>query len=45
MAKIAVIGSYVMDLTRKAPHVPVVNETVLSGPFIMGPVGRGSIRR
>ena len=41
MAKITVFGSYVMDLTCKAPHIPVVNETVLSGPFVMGPGGKG----
>jgi ribokinase len=41
MAKVTVFGSYVMDLTCKAPHIPVVNETVLSGPFVMGPGGKG----
>ena len=41
MAEVVVFGSYVMDLTCKAPHIPAVNETVLSGPFIMGPGGKG----
>ena len=41
MSKVTVFGSYIMDLTCKAPHIPVVNETVLSGPFVIGPGGKG----
>jgi ribokinase len=39
--EITVFGSYVMDLTTFAPHIPVVGETVFSGPFKMGPGGKG----
>ena len=41
-AKAAAFGSHVTDLRCKAPHMPVVSETVLSGPFITGPGGKGS---
>ena len=41
MNKVTVFGSYVMDLTVLAPHVPIVGETVFSGPFKMGPGGKG----
>jgi len=41
MSKVTVFGSYVMDLTCLAPHIPVVGETVFSGPFKMGPGGKG----
>ena len=41
MSKVTVLGSYIMDLTCHAPHIPAVNETVLSGPFVMGPGGKG----
>lgn len=41
MNKITVFGSYVMDLTTFVPHIPVVGETVFSGPFKMGPGGKG----
>lgn len=41
MNKVTVFGSYVMDLTVLAPHIPVVGETVFSGPFKMGPGGKG----
>jgi ribokinase len=30
-----------MDLTCTAPHIPLKNETVLSGPLVMGPGGKG----
>ena len=39
--KVTVFGSYVMDLTCLAPHIPVIGETVFSGPFKMGPGGKG----
>jgi ribokinase len=41
VSKVTVFGSYIMDLTCMAPHIPVVNETVLSGPFVIGPGGKG----
>ncbi|PNR90732.1 ribokinase [Petrotoga sp. HWH.PT.55.6.1] len=41
MNKVTVFGSYVMDLTVFSPHIPVVGETVFSGPFRMGPGGKG----
>lgn len=41
MSKVTVFGSYVMDLTCMAPHIPRPGETVLSGPFVMGPGGKG----
>lgn len=41
MSKVTVFGSYVMDLTCQAPHIPSPGETVLAGPFVMGPGGKG----
>jgi ribokinase len=41
MASIVVVGSYVTDLTARAPHMPKPGETVLGGPFKMGPGGKG----
>ncbi|MDQ0218092.1 ribokinase [Peribacillus cavernae] len=41
MPKIVVIGSYVVDLMSRAPHLPKPGETVLGGPFKMGPGGKG----
>jgi ribokinase len=41
MNRVTVFGSYVMDLTTFSPHIPVVGETVFSGPFKMGPGGKG----
>lgn len=41
MAKVAVFGSYIMDLTCLSPHIPVTGETVLAGPFTPGPGGKG----
>lgn len=42
MAKVVVVGSYVVDLTSRTPHMPKPGETVLGGPFTMGPGGKGS---
>lgn len=42
MATITVVGSYVVDLMTRAPHMPSTGETVLGGPFKMGPGGKGS---
>lgn len=41
MGKITVVGSFVVDLMSKTPHLPVPGETVLGGPFKMGPGGKG----
>jgi ribokinase len=44
MAKdtICVLGSFVVDLTSRAPHLPVEGETVIGTVFKMGPGGKGS---
>ncbi|MDV2684436.1 ribokinase [Alkalihalophilus lindianensis] len=36
-----VVGSYVVDLMSRTPHMPKPGETVLGGPFQMGPGGKG----
>jgi ribokinase len=41
VAKLTVLGSYIMDLTCHVPHIPTVHETVFAGPFVMGPGGKG----
>jgi ribokinase len=41
MSKVVVVGSYVVDLMSRAPHLPKPGETVLGGPFMMGPGGKG----
>ncbi len=41
MSKVAVFGSYVMDLTCFAPKIPKIGETVFSDRFKMGPGGKG----
>lgn len=40
--KITVIGSFMMDLMSRTPRLPVAGETVMGGPFRMGPGGKGS---
>ena len=40
--KIAVFGSYVVDLMGRAGHLPVPGETVFGSSFKMGPGGKGS---
>lgn len=42
MSAIMVVGSYVVDLMSRTPHMPKSGETVLGGPFKMGPGGKGS---
>ncbi|ASK62482.1 ribokinase [Virgibacillus phasianinus] len=42
MAKVVIVGSYVVDLMSRTPHMPKAGETVLGGPFSMGPGGKGS---
>jgi len=41
MSKVVVVGSYVVDLMCRTPHLPKPGETVLGGPFKMGPGGKG----
>lgn len=41
MSNITVVGSYVVDLMSRTPRMPTVGETVLGGPFKMGPGGKG----
>jgi len=41
MSRVAVFGSYVMDLTCFAPRIPKIGETVFSDRFKMGPGGKG----
>lgn len=40
--KITVMGSFVVDLTSKTPHLPIPGETVKGTFFKMGPGGKGS---
>lgn len=42
MNKITVLGSFVVDLMSKTPHLPTRGETVFGGPFKLGPGGKGS---
>jgi len=40
--KIAVIGSFIVDLMARAPHLPEPGETVMGSFFKSGPGGKGS---
>lgn len=40
--KVTVLGSFVVDLMGRAPHLPVPGETVKGSIFKMGPGGKGS---
>ncbi|PMQ02068.1 MAG: ribokinase [Dictyoglomus sp. NZ13-RE01] len=40
--KVVIIGSFNIDMVSKAPHLPRPGETVLGGPFVMVPGGKGS---
>ena len=42
MKKVAVVGSFVVDLTARTPHLPEPGETVLGSFFKMGPGGKGA---
>lgn len=42
MAHVFVLGSFVVDLMCRTPHLPARGETVFGGPFKMGPGGKGS---
>jgi ribokinase len=39
---VTVLGSYVVDLMVRAPHLPVIGETVRGSMFKYGPGGKGS---
>jgi len=41
-AKITVMGSFVVDLMARTPHLPVPGETVKGSYFKLGPGGKGS---
>ncbi len=41
-AKISVMGSFIVDLMARAPHLPVIGETVKGTIFKIGPGGKGS---
>ncbi|WP_050180293.1 ribokinase [Domibacillus robiginosus] len=41
MGQVTVAGSYVADLMIRTPQLPAPGETVLGGPFQMGPGGKG----
>ncbi|MBJ2355915.1 ribokinase [Sphaerochaeta sp. S2] len=40
--RVTVIGSFVVDLMARSPHIPVQGETVKGSIFKMGPGGKGS---
>lgn len=42
MGKVVCFGSYVVDLTSRAGHLPVPGETVIGSSFKMGPGGKGA---
>lgn len=41
MGKVAVFGSFVVDLMARTPHLPIPGETVKGSMFKMGPGGKG----
>lgn len=41
MGKVAVFGSFVVDMMARSPHLPVPKETVKGSMFRMGPGGKG----
>lgn len=41
-AKVCVMGSFIVDLMMRAPHLPVAGETVKGSLFKIGPGGKGS---
>ena len=40
--RVTVIGSFNTDLASRTPRMPVKGETILGGPFHMGPGGKGA---
>ena len=41
MKKVAVVGSFVVDLMARTPHLPEPGETVMGSYFKAGPGGKG----
>jgi ribokinase len=41
-SNITVLGSFVVDLMARSPHIPIQGETVKGSVFKMGPGGKGS---
>ncbi|HHY09528.1 MAG TPA: ribokinase, partial [Firmicutes bacterium] len=41
-AEIVVVGSFMVDLMSKSPKLPAPGQTILGGPFFMGPGGKGA---
>jgi len=41
-ARVTVMGSFVVDLMARAPHLPQTGETVKGDGFLIGPGGKGS---
>ncbi|MFH1149378.1 MAG: ribokinase [Actinomycetota bacterium] len=41
-ARVTVMGSFVVDLMARAPHLPRTGETVKGDGFLIGPGGKGS---
>src|SRR5437879_2126387 len=42
MARVVVLGSSNTDLTVRLPQLPTPGQTVLGGPFLVGPGGKGA---
>jgi len=42
MGNVVVIGSFMADLMSRTPHIPKPGETVIGGPFKLGPGGKGA---
>ena len=42
MKKVAVVGSFVVDLMARTPHLPEPGETVMGSYFKAGPGGKGA---
>jgi ribokinase len=40
--KITIMGSFIVDLMARTPHLPVPGETVMGSTFKIGPGGKGS---
>jgi ribokinase len=40
--KVTVVGSFNTDLVIRTPRMPVKGETILGGPFLTGPGGKGA---
>lgn len=40
--RVTVVGSFNYDLLARTPRMPIKGETILGGPFYMGPGGKGA---